>query len=229
MIALESVCKRYIRVHHGEEALADLNLDILRGEYLSIQGGPGSGKTVLLRVLGMLEMPSSGSYLFEDYDVGALPEAERARIRAEHFGFVFGNIDLVPELSALENVMLPMAYAGLSRPKRKARARLLLDEMGMGEGYDSPPSRLMPIERQLVAIARALANEPDLILADEPTNGLDLEDGREAIRTLESLNEKGLTLVLFTRSEELASRARRRLRIRAGRLDPNQRTIGGKA
>lgn len=218
MISLRNICTPQRSAGGAAGALDDVCLEIGRGDYLSITGSPGSGTSALFRVLGLLERAGSGRYLLEDYDMNALPDRERARIRRRRFGFLFRDFELLPELSALENVMLPMGYAGLPARRRRERAELLLEELGLGRRLLDRPASLSSRDRQKVAMARSLANGPDAILADEPTGNLPSKMGEELISILESLNAKGVAIVLVTHDPELGRRARRRLHIRDGLL-----------
>lgn len=227
MITLKNVSKRYDLVEATVTALDDVSLTIDRGEYVAIMGPSGSGKSTLLHILGILDRSSSGQYLLEDYDITALPDREHARIRNKHFGFIFQSFNLFSELSALENVMLPMGYAGMPFRKRRERAELLLEDIGLAHRMQHLPTMMSGGEQQRVAIARALANDPDVILADEPTGNLPSDKGEEIMGTLESLNAKGVTIVMVTHNPEQGKRAKRRLLIRDGRLDPESGAAGG--
>jgi len=181
-------------------------------------GPSGSGKTTLLHILGILDSATSGRYLLEDYDITALPDKEQARIRNRHFGFIFQSFNLFPELSAVENVMLPMSYAGKPLRERRERAVALLEEVGLGHRLHHAPAMMSGGEQQRVAIARALSNDPDLILADEPTGNLPSDKGEEILRILESLNRRGVTIVMVTHNPAQGMRAGRRIRLADGRM-----------
>ena len=216
MIALEQVKKRYELGEVEVHALSDVSLSIERGEYVAIMGPSGSGKSTLLNVLGILDNPSDGRYLLEDHDITLLPEKEQARIRNKHFGFVFQSFNLFAELSAIENVMLPMSFAGARFSRRRSRAAELLDWIGLGERLNHLPSMMSGGEQQRVAIARALANEPDVLLADEPTGNLPADTGAEILATLENLNKQGVTVVMVTHNDDQGARAGRIIRIQDG-------------
>jgi putative ABC transport system ATP-binding protein len=218
MITLKNVGKAYDLAGATVKALDDVSLSVDRGEYLAIVGPSGSGKSTLFSILGILERASSGKYLLDDYDITSLSDKERARIRNKHFGYVFQNFDLLPGLSALENVTLPMRHAGIPPRERRERAEALLREVGLAGCGQSRPASMPGGERQRVAIARALANDPDLILADEPTGNLGPEEGEGIMAMLASLNEKGVTIVLATNNPELGALAKRSIQIRDGRL-----------
>lgn len=198
------------------KALDRVSLSISQGDYVAIMGPSGSGKSTLLNILGILDKPTGGTYLLEDHDITGLPDKEQARIRNRHFGFVFQSFNLFPELSAMENVMLPMSYAGVTLAKRKARASELLDWIGLGHRLYHLPTMMSGGEQQRVAIARALANEPDLLLADEPTGNLPSEKGEEILQTLEDLSRQGVIIVMVTHHDDQRRRAGRVIRIQDG-------------
>ena len=218
MIQLESISKIYDLGETKVKALKDVSLGIERGEYIAIMGPSGSGKSTLMHILGILDTASSGRYLLEDYDITSLPDKEQARIRNRHFGFIFQSFNLFPELSALENVMLPMTYAGVPFAKRKARAGELLEEVGLSHRMQHLPAMLSGGEQQRVAIARALCNDPDLILADEPTGNLPSDKGEEIMKILEGFNKRGVTVVMVTHNPEQGRRARRVINLQDGEL-----------
>jgi len=218
MITLKGVSKEYELVGGTVAALKDVDLTIDRGEYVAVMGPSGSGKSTLMHILGILDTATAGRYFLEDYDITSLPDREHARIRNKHFGFIFQSFNLFSELSALENVMLPMGYAGLPFRKRRERAELLLSEVGLEHRLHHMPTMMSGGEQQRVAIARALANDPDVILADEPTGNLPSDRGEEILKMLESLNAKGVTILMVTHNPEQGKRAHRRLLIRDGML-----------
>ncbi len=218
MIRLEAVGKEYDLGRARVRALNGISLHVKRGEYVTIMGSSGSGKSTLLHVLGILDRPSSGRYLLEGHDVGLLRDREQARIRTMHFGFVFQSFNLFPELSALENVMVPLMYAGMPAAARRRRAGELLDRVGMGHRRAHYPNMLSGGEQQRVAVARALANGPDLVLADEPTGNLPRQAGREILAMLREANEAGTTVVLVTHDEAVGACARRLVRLSDGAL-----------
>jgi putative ABC transport system ATP-binding protein len=219
MIKLENVCKAYDQAGGAPNALENVSLTINRGEYAAVLGPSGSGKTTLLGILGLLDTATAGRYLLEDYDITDLSDRERTRIRNKRFGFIFRGFNLFSELSALENVTLPMSYAGVSLRKRRERAELLLEDMCLAQLTRRFPATMSGVERQRVAIARALANDPDVIFADEPTGDLPSGKGDEIMDVLESLNSKGVTIVMATNDPERARRAKRRILIRDGKLE----------
>ncbi len=218
MITLEHIEKKYDLGEVEVAALDDVSITIKQGEYVAVMGPSGSGKSTLLNILGILDNPSGGKYLLEGHEISDLPDKERARIRNRHFGFVFQSFNLFPELSAMENVMLPMSYAGISFSQRKQRASELLEWIGLADRLYYLPTMMSGGEQQRVAIARALANEPDLILADEPTGNLPSDKGEEILQTLEDLNKQGVTVVMVTHNEMQGQRANRIIRIQDGKI-----------
>ena len=223
MIRMENISKQYDLGSVRVDALKDVSLEIERGDYAAIMGPSGSGKSTLMHIAGILDSATGGKYYLEDYDITALPDREQARIRNRHFGFIFQSFNLFPELSAVENVMLPMSYAGIPARKRKDRAVELLSEVGLGHRLTHLPSMLSGGEQQRTAIARALANNPDLILADEPTGNLPTDKGEEIMTILESLNRSGVTIVMVTHNPEQGRRAGCLIELRDGRLIKNAR------
>ncbi len=218
MIRLVNIAKRYDLGEVQVAALDGVGLTIERGEYVSVMGPSGSGKSTLLHIVGLLDTASAGSYFLEEVEITRLPDREQARIRNRHFGFIFQSFNLFHELSALENVMLPLGYAGVHRSARRRRAHLLLEQVGLAERRFHLPAMLSGGEQQRVAVARALAVEPDLILADEPTGNLPSDHGTEIMALLEGLNRNGVTLVMVTHDDALGRRARRRIRLLDGRI-----------
>ena len=218
MIELEGIAKHYDLGVVTVSALQDVSLKIDRGEYVAVMGPSGSGKSTFLNVLGILERPTAGRYLLEGHDITRLPDWEQARIRNRHFGFVFQSFNLFSELSAMENVMLPMGYAGTPFAERRKRAAELLDRLGLGDRLHHLPTMMSGGEQQRVAIARALANEPDLILADEPTGNLPSDKGEQIMEILEDLNRQGVTVVMVTHNDEQGKRAHRCIRLRDGKI-----------
>ena len=219
MIKLENIQKKYDLGQITVSALADVSVEIQRGEFVAIMGPSGSGKSTLLNVLGILDEPTGGVYMLEDHNITHLPDKEKARIRNRHFGFVFQSFNLFSELSAIENVMLPMTYAGKSFSDRRKRAAELLDWLELGERMHHLPTMMSGGEQQRVAIARALSNEPDMILADEPTGNLPSDKGEEIMATLDKLNADGVTIVMVTHNDAQGARAKRQIRIQDGLIE----------
>ena len=194
-------------------ALQDVDLTIEHGEYLSLMGPSGSGKSTLLNVLGLLDRPTAGLYELNERDTTTLTDVEQAQVRGQKIGFVFQFFQLVPRLTAFENVELPLMLGGMSVAERHERVSSILDKMGLADRMDHRPDQLSGGERQRVAIARATINEPELILADEPTGNLDSKSGGEVVSILERLNANGLTLIVVTHDMDIGRRARRRLKM----------------
>jgi len=218
MITLKAIEKTYDLGKTKISAVSGIDLQINRGDFLAITGPSGSGKSTLLNILGILDNPSKGSYLLEDYDITMLSDNQQSKIRNKHFGFIFQSFNLFSELSALENVMLPMSYAKVPSKIRRERAAQLLMDVGLKDRMHHLPSMMSGGEQQRTAIARALANQPDLILADEPTGNLPSDKGEEVLRTLEMLNQRNVTIVMVTHNEDQARRAKRRIHIQDGKI-----------
>jgi putative ABC transport system ATP-binding protein len=195
-----------------------IDLTINAGEYCSIMGASGSGKTTCMNMLGCLDRPSAGRYWLDGMDVSQLSDDELAVIRNRKLGFVFQSYHLLPQLTALENVMLPMAYGGIPQRQRRHRAELVLERVGMGHRLHNRPSALSGGQQQRVAIARALANEPVIILADEPTGALDSRTAAEVMALFSELNQSGITIVMVTHSAEVARHAQRICLFKDGKI-----------
>jgi putative ABC transport system ATP-binding protein len=199
-------------------ALREVTLAIAAGEYLGVVGPSGCGKSTLLHVLGCVDTPSSGEVRFDGREVGTLPDAERSRLRLREIGFVFQRFFLLPMLTAFENVELPQAEAGVSKPERRERTRELLDYVGLAARAGHRPSELSGGEMQRVAIARALANRPRLLLADEPTGELDQATGDQIVSLLDQLHAQGTAVVVVTHDPAVAAQAHRLIRMRDGQV-----------
>jgi putative ABC transport system ATP-binding protein len=200
-------------------ALRDVSLTLEPGAYLAVCGPSGCGKSTLLHILGCVDTPTRGQLLFDGSDVGARSDAQRSELRLLRIGFVFQRFFLLPMLSALENVELPQAEAGVARGERRSRSRELLEYVGLGHRAEHRPSQLSGGEMQRVAVARALANRPRLLLADEPTGELDRATGEQIAALLDRVNSDGTALVIVTHDSALADRARRVLAMRDGRIE----------
>jgi len=205
-------------------ALRDINLEIAAGEYLSIMGPSGSGKSTLLNIIGLLDRASSGLYRLDGRDVTALSDEEQAQVRRDKIGFIFQFFHLVPRLTALENVELPMVLAGIAASERRSRAGKLLENYGLANRAHHRPDQLSGGQRQRVAIARATVMKPAVLLADEPTGNLDRTSGTEVVEILERLHEQGVTLVVVTHDPALGNRAHRRLRMVDGAIESDIQT-----
>ena len=220
IIRMRGIYKRfYIGQPNELEILHGIDLDVLPGEFLSIVGPSGSGKSTLMNLIGVLDRPTEGAYDLDGTAVNRARDDELSAIRNRKIGFVFQNFNLISRTNALKNVELPMMYAGVSGGKRAARARELLDMVGMGDRMSHQPNELSGGQKQRVAIARAMANDPAIILADEPTGALDSKTGRRVMDLFHQLNrEQGKTIVLITHNQELAMETDRFVTMRDGRL-----------
>jgi putative ABC transport system ATP-binding protein len=218
MIGLEQISRVFQVGGQPVHALREVTLAVESGEYVSLMGPSGSGKSTLLNIVGLLDRASSGIYRLDGKDVTSLSDEEQARVRREKIGFVFQFFHLIPRLSAAENIELPMALAGISAGERRAHALELLNAYGLGDRADHRPDQLSGGQRQRVAIARATVMRPGILLADEPTGNLDRASGKEVVQILESLHERGVTLLLVTHDPELGRRAHRRLRLVDGAI-----------
>ncbi len=218
MLVLTDVIKQYKMGEQYVNALNGVSLQIERGEYIAIMGPSGSGKSTMMNILGFLDVPDKGEYIFDGQKITGMSEKELAFVRNRRVGFIFQTFNLLPRETALENVELPMIYSGISRIKRFETAKKLLNMVGLGERINHRPNELSGGERQRVAIARALVNNPDIILADEPTGNLDTKTGNEIMSILDNLNKKGKTVVLVTHDPEIAEHSDRIIHIRDGKI-----------
>jgi putative ABC transport system ATP-binding protein len=205
-------------------AVDGVSFEVEAGEFLALMGPSGCGKSTLLHLLGCLDLPDAGSYRLNGVEASGLAERELARLRGKYLGFVFQAFNLIPRLSALENVELPLVYAGVPARERRRRAKAVLERVGLAHRADHSPAELSGGQQQLVAIARALVNDPALILADEPTGNLDTATSRQVMEILASLNAEGKTILLVTHEAEIAAYARRVLRLRDGKIVEDERT-----
>jgi len=225
LIELENVEKVYRMDGVEVRALRGVTMTIAPGEFVAIMGPSGSGKSTCLHILGCLDRPTAGTYRLEGVDVSTLPDAELARLRSRRLGFVFQSYNLLPRLPAVENVELPMIYAGV--PNRRARALAALEAVGLRERARHLPTQLSGGEQQRVAFARALVMSPAIILADEPTGNLDSATAREIMGLVQRLSREGMTIVLVTHDAEVASYARRVIQFRDGRVVRDTAVRGG--
>ena len=223
LIELKNVVKKYRMGDTFVRALDGVDLTIERGEYVAIMGPSGSGKSTMMNILGFLDVPDEGEYIFEGKNTEGLNESQLAFIRNRKVGFVFQTFNLLPRETALENVELPMIYASVPRAKRIERAKQLLERVGLGHRIHHKPNELSGGERQRVAIARALANEPEIILADEPTGNLDTKTGEEIMGILDELNAAGKTVILVTHDPEIARHSHRIIHLKDGRIIGEER------
>lgn len=218
MIRLENLVKVYSTGKIEFEALKDVNIEVKKGEYLAIVGPSGSGKSTLMNILGCLDRPTKGKYFLKDVDVSSLNDDELARIRNREIGFVFQAFNLLPRLSALENVELPLIYTGISYSKRIKMAKEALDKVGLSDRLHHKPNELSGGQKQRVAIARAIVLNPSIIMADEPTGNLDTQSSIEVMKIFQSLNDDGATIIMVTHERDIAQHTKREVRIRDGRI-----------
>ncbi|MFK7696090.1 ABC transporter ATP-binding protein [Paenibacillus sp. HJGM_3] len=218
MIELNNISKVYGRGSALVPILQEVSLSIEAGEFVAIVGPSGSGKSTMMNMIGLLDTPTEGTYLLDGVATEKLSDSQLARLRNEKIGFIFQQFNLLPRLSAVENVELPLIYAGMGKRDRRERAAHVLESLGMGERLGHRPSQLSGGQQQRVAIARALAVAPSLLLADEPTGALDSRTGIEVLELIMELNEQGNTIVLITHDLHIAEHAKRIVSIRDGRI-----------
>jgi len=223
LIQVQDVWKTYQVGEQQVHALRGLSVDIGQGEYTALMGPSGSGKSTLMNMLGCLDTPTSGRYHLAGEDVGTLDDDALADIRNRRIGFVFQTFNLMPRYTALENVALPLVYAGAARDVREARAKAVLEQVGLADRMDHRPNELSGGQRQRVAVARALVNQPDLLIADEPTGNLDTKTSVEIMALFDEIHAAGNTVVLVTHEEDIARYAHRVVRLRDGVVAADER------
>ena len=219
LLNLSHIYKDYQQEKLVVPVLKDVSLSVEEGEYVAIMGPSGSGKTTLMNIIGCLDLPTSGSYELSGQDVLACKDRELADVRLNSIGFVFQSFHLLPRESALENVALPLIYAGVKKADREKRAAAALERVGLADRVDFKPTQLSGGQKQRVAIARALVNDPDILLADEPTGALDSKSGKQIMELFDRLNEEGVTIVMITHDAKIASYAKRVIRIIDGEIE----------
>jgi putative ABC transport system ATP-binding protein len=218
MIELTAITKSYKVGVETLDVLKDINLTIYNGEFVAIMGPSGSGKSTLMNVIGCLDNPTSGTYLLSNEDISTYKDEELSKVRNLSIGFVFQQFQLLPRLTALKNVELPMIYAGLGKKEREERARLALEKVGLGDRMNHLPHELSGGQKQRVAIARSIVNEPKIILADEPTGALDSKTSVSIMEQFTELNKEDTTVILVTHEQEVANYAERIITVRDGTI-----------
>ncbi|MES2646550.1 MAG: ABC transporter ATP-binding protein [Bacteroidota bacterium] len=227
MIHLDHIRKSYFMGTQTLEVLKGINLEIYKNEYVALMGPSGSGKSTLMNILGCLDSPTSGKYILNGHDVSEMKDADLAQIRNKEIGFVFQQFNLLPRLSAVDNVALPLVYAGVGKKLRTEMALAVLEKVGLADRSHHRPNEMSGGQIQRVAIARALVNNPAIILADEPTGNLDSKTSVEIMNLFTAIQEGGNTVVLVTHEEDIAAHARRVIRLRDGVVESDQ--LHGKA
>jgi len=219
VISLDKIVKNYYIGSIVVEALRSVDVDIKTNEYVAIMGPSGSGKSTLMNLVGALDTPTSGEYILNGTDVSQMDDNRLAEIRNQEIGFIFQTFNLLPRYTALENVMLPLVYAGVSKSERAKKATKTLAEVGLADRMDHKPNELSGGQRQRVAVARALVNDPSIILADEPTGNLDSKTSVDIMKLFGQIHQKGNTIILVTHEESIARYAHRIIRLLDGEID----------
>lgn len=227
LVTLTDICKDYARGKTPVPVLKHISLTVEQGEYLAIMGPSGSGKTTLMNLIGCLDVPTSGRYELNGQDLSNLSDNALADIRNRHIGFVFQSFHLLPKLDAMENVALPLLYAGVKPKERKKRAKEALELVGLSDRLHFFPNQLSGGQCQRVAIARAMVTNPDLLLADEPTGALDSKSGSQIMELFRQLNDRGMTILMITHEPRIAAYADRTVRILDGELKEDTTAFGG--
>lgn len=218
VLELREIYKDYMQGKDAVPVLRNINLCVEEGEYLAVMGPSGSGKSTLMNIIGCLDRQTSGMFIFDDTDISSCKDKELSEIRNRKIGFVFQNFNLLPRQSALENVELPLLYAGVNKKERRERAAEALVKVGLEDRMNFRPTQLSGGQKQRVAIARAMVNSPRLLLADEPTGALDTKSGEQVMELFRELNDEGVTIVMITHEREIADHAKRIMFIRDGEL-----------
>jgi putative ABC transport system ATP-binding protein len=219
LITITDIGRKYVIGAEVIHALKSVSLTINKGEFVALMGPSGSGKSTLMNILGCLDTPSKGTYVLNGIDVSHMTDNQLAEVRNKEIGFVFQTFNLLPRNTALDNVALPLVYSGVSKQEREERAKQALENVGLGHRMDHKPNELSGGQRQRVAVARALINNPSIILADEPTGNLDTKTSVEIMGLLEDIHAKGNTIILVTHEEDIAMHAHRIVRMRDGLIE----------
>lgn len=229
LVQIEDMCKIYNPGENEVRALDHVSVSIEEGEFVAIIGQSGSGKSTLMNMLGCLDVPTSGKYILNGQDVSDLDDDELSDIRNQEIGFIFQGFNLIPNLTALENVELPLIYRGVSRGERNELSHKALEKVGLGHRIHHKPSEMSGGQQQRVAIARAIAQAPPVILADEPTGNLDSHSTGEIMEILKELHREGRTVILITHDNEIAAQAKRVIKIKDGRIEADSAQVTGQA
>lgn len=227
IISIESLYKTYFMGKQSVQVLKGLNLDIMRNEYVALMGPSGSGKSTLMNILGCLDTPTSGKYILNGKDVSKMPDDDLAEVRNKEIGFVFQQFNLLPRLTAAENVALPLIYAGINKKERIERAKEALRKVDLADRSHHKSNELSGGQIQRVAIARALVNNPSILLADEPTGNLDSKTSIEVMKIFGKIQEAGNTVVLVTHEEDIAACAKRIIRLKDGVIESDKVSVNG--
>lgn len=225
ILELKNIYKNYDQDNLVVPVLKDVSLQVDEGEYVAVMGPSGSGKTTLMNIIGCLDLPTSGSYILDGRPVSELKEKELTKVRRNILGFVFQNFQLMPRESALDNVCLPLIYAGVSKKERKEMGMKALEKVGLADRAAFRPNQLSGGQKQRVAIARAMVNNPKLLLADEPTGALDSKSGKQVLELFDMLNESGVTIVMITHDRKVAERAKRIVHIIDGEISEEEQEV----
>jgi putative ABC transport system ATP-binding protein len=218
ILSMRQIVKQYPMGDEIQTVLKGIDMDVKKGEFVAVLGPSGSGKSTLMNIIGCLDTPTSGSYVLNGRDVGGLSEDDLAQVRSKEIGFIFQSFQLLKRQTALENVELPLIYSGMHDRERRARAKQMLERVGLADKMDHYPNQLSGGQQQRVAIARALANHPAILLADEPTGALDQQTGRQVMALFHDLNEEGNTIIMITHDIGIARHAQRIVRLLDGTL-----------
>jgi len=218
VVNMQNICKSYYMGDEELKILHNVNLTVKSGEFLSILGPSGSGKSTMMNIIGCLDVPTSGKYILSGNDINDLDEIDFAKVRNKEIGFVFQSFHLLPRMTALQNVELPLIYTGISYSERQKRAKAILERVGLGDKMRNLPNQLSGGQQQRVAIARALVTEPTILLADEPTGALDQKTGAQVMELFEELNKDGRTIIMITHDNHIAHHAKRVVKILDGYL-----------